>query len=649
VKPIDKDHFLAFTSKLRIPSKEGDESSGEQMVPLIPLPTQSYLLEEINVGIQNDIHFFVVLKGRQEGVTTYGMALDLYLCFRHDGLVLNFIGDKPLTTKVNRSLCEGFVRSLSSHPEWQQEVRVSNDEMIEFHNGSKIIWHIANTREEGGLGRSVGAAACHGTEVGRWKDEVGIGSLMSSLAEHNPNRFFLWESTAHGRNEFKRMFEESDGQGQTTQKAIFIGWWRHPWYETRMDMPSGKRQHAVYWESDPVLNREEAVWVDNVKRRYGFEIRPTQMSWWRWHLHKMKRSRLDEMYQEYPPLPEYAWKFGATTFISEMSLIERETIIKETEFPQLRFTRFDYGRGAEFNDCVPVEVDPEETYYDLVTWEDPLEGPQGPRYAIGVDPSHGADEKSDAAAIIMLLCFSDVAVQVAEFQSKNIEAYKLAWVILHLAGAYRRRPLFNAELLGGGFELVNHINLIQMNQAYGYSPILEAAFAEIEHYVWDKPDRRKRNTSVLHYKTTAESKERMFEAIRTYFHRGMLEIRSRKLLQQMRGIIWSDAGKLEEPRDNHLLMGLGMATMAFDQILQRDIGGMGQFSRKEWMKQLRVDTGVESREEWLGSLLTNWRDRMIMQAKAKADALADKQEIERKPDTWFDVRGKWGNDYGRRE
>ena len=49
------------------------------------LGTQTYVMEEIAKGLENDIHFFVILKGRQLGITTVSLALDLYWQFTHPG------------------------------------------------------------------------------------------------------------------------------------------------------------------------------------------------------------------------------------------------------------------------------------------------------------------------------------------------------------------------------------------------------------------------------------------------------------------------------------------------------------------------------------------------------------------------------------
>jgi hypothetical protein len=621
---LDKEHFQAFCSLLTIPGKEGDEETGEQLVPLLFHACQHYVVDKIVEGQKKGIRFFVILKCRQSGITTLGLALDLYLCFKHDGYVHNFIGDISKVTSYNRSLCRDFVQSLAKYPEWAQRIVDDNSDQIKFGNRSQINWHIANARNEGGLGRSIGAVAAHGTELSRWKDEEGTGSLMSSLAEHNPNRFFMWESTAAGAGIFQDMCKEAGGDGNTSQEFIFVPWWMHPWYESRMDLPEGRNQFNVYWESNKTLTREEVVWVDGVKKQFGFEIRPTQLSWWRWHLKEKKFGNLELMYQEYPPLVSYAWRYGARSFISSSKIVERETIILERREVAKRFYRFEFGRGSEFNDCRPVEVDPDKSFYDLITWDDPDPNAPGVRYAIGCDPSHGADEKSDDASVQVVRCFADQCVQVAEFCRNEIPAYQLAWVVLHLAGTYNAGPHFCTELQGGGYELHNEVKRLQMNQAWGYSKVLERAFSEISFYIWTRADARKGLGNSHHYRMGGDSKSWMMESLRHYFERGMLDIRSRPLVEEMRGVSWTKEGDLEIPRPNHRLMAFGLAVMAYKQVLDTDIGG-SEFTRINWEKKKREASGAQTQEEYLGTLLTNWRDRLIMDQK-------DRELIEKRDD-----------------
>ena len=61
---FDLDKFYAFCAQLRIEAKEQGLIRMNKL-----LGTQTYVMQEVAKGLQDDIHFFVVLKGRQQGIS----------------------------------------------------------------------------------------------------------------------------------------------------------------------------------------------------------------------------------------------------------------------------------------------------------------------------------------------------------------------------------------------------------------------------------------------------------------------------------------------------------------------------------------------------------------------------------------------------
>ena len=57
--------FYKFCSELKIETKE----QGLRKMDTL-LGTQTYVMDEIAKGLADDVHFFVILKGRQLGITT---------------------------------------------------------------------------------------------------------------------------------------------------------------------------------------------------------------------------------------------------------------------------------------------------------------------------------------------------------------------------------------------------------------------------------------------------------------------------------------------------------------------------------------------------------------------------------------------------
>jgi hypothetical protein len=79
---FDTKKFYQFCKHLKIESKEqGMITLGETL-----LGTQTYVIDEVAKGLNDGVHFFVVLKGRQLGITTISLAMDLYWHFLNPGM-----------------------------------------------------------------------------------------------------------------------------------------------------------------------------------------------------------------------------------------------------------------------------------------------------------------------------------------------------------------------------------------------------------------------------------------------------------------------------------------------------------------------------------------------------------------------------------
>ena len=94
--------FYKFCSELKIETKEQGLRKMDNL-----LGTQTYVMDEIANGLENGIHFFVILKGRQLGITTISLALDLYWHYINAGLNGTLVTD----TEENRDMFRGTLGS----------------------------------------------------------------------------------------------------------------------------------------------------------------------------------------------------------------------------------------------------------------------------------------------------------------------------------------------------------------------------------------------------------------------------------------------------------------------------------------------------------------------------------------------------------
>jgi len=540
---FDLNKFYKFCSELKIETKE----EGLKKMGTL-LGTQTYVMEEIKKGLEDDVHFFVILKGRQLGITTVSLALDLYWQFTHPGWQGTLVADTEENRDMFRSTLAMYMEGLPK--EYKIPLVAHNRNQMVLKNRSRIFYQIAGNKSRLGQGKAI--TYLHGTETASWGSEEGIASLIASLAEKNPERLYLFESTAQGFNMFHDMYKTA--KKAKTQRAIFCGWWRNEYYS----VPGDSNIYKVYW--DGKLSAEEKEWVKDIKKLYGYEVNSRQMAWWRWKMHEgIKDESL--MYQEFPPTEDYAFVMTGTSFFSTTRCTEAAK-----EAKKLVPDHYRYAFGQLFQDTEVIKST--ERLGTLTVWEEPVDTAY---YVIGADPAYGSSDWADRFCIQVYRCYADGLDQVAEFATSEMNTYQFAWVIAHLAGAYKNSTL-NLEVNGPGQAVINEIrNLkrmaVSLGGAMGHG--LMDVLGSMTNYIWRRNDTLGGLSNSIGYLTTTNSKERMLQYMKDYFERQMIKIRSMETLEEMKGIVreGSFLGAPGRGKDDRVIA-TALACVAFAEQIQ---------------------------------------------------------------------------------
>jgi hypothetical protein len=511
---FDTKKFYQFCKHLRIESKEqGMITLGDTL-----LGTQTYVIDEVAKGLQDGIHFFIVLKGRQLGITTISLAMDLYWHFLNPGMQGTLTTDTEENREQFRSTLQMYMDGLPK--EYKIPLMSHNRNQMVLKNRSRMFYQVAGTRSKGTLGRGKGITFLHGTETSSWGDEEGLASLLASLAETNPLRYYMFESTARGFNMYHDMWTVA--KKARTQKAIFCGWWRNQLYaaDPQSDI------YRTYW--DGKLSAEEKEWTREVRKIYNYEINSRQMAWWRWKLYEgLKDESL--MYQEFPPTEDYAFIMTGSSFFSTARCTDAMKVAKRIEANYFRFSM-----GANFQDTELLKSNARLS--TMTIWEEPV--PQG-YYVIGADPAYGSSDWADRFCVQVYRCYADGLDQVAEFCTSELNTFQFAWVICYLAGAYRNSTL-NLEVNGPGQAVINEMrNLKRQATSMGgqEGKSLHDVLGNMQHYLWRRNDNFGNVSNSIGWVTTHNSKERMLNYFKDYFERNMLQVYSTELLDEMKGIV----------------------------------------------------------------------------------------------------------------
>lgn len=490
-----------------------------------PWLSQRLVIDTITRGLQDDVHEYVILKCRQVAITTVCSVVELFWALANPGVQGAIVADRTDNLERLRRIFASLLETLP--PEWrapEHKLIANNRTGMTFANRSVIDLLAAASNPD--LGASRALNMMHATECSQWKSLAGVESLKAALARQNPNRLYIWESIANGFNWYYNHWQQA--KLDRHMRAIFIGFWAQPTYS----IPKDDQDYKIYW--DGRLTAEEINRARFVKENYNYIIKPEQIAWWR----RESEFRAEEyMLRHYPWTETECFIASGSGFFPAQRTLE----ISQELTPSPPYRGYHYTFDEKFiSSRIDQVADPEDAM--LKVWEPPEPGGV---YCIGVDPSGGGGGDSDDHAIEVLRCYSDKVVQVAEFQSNKPLTYQLAWVLAHLAGAYRDH-LANLEVTGVGAAVLPEVrNLRQLAERGilqgepGTENILNLIGA-VRWFLYKRPDTLGGAGNVIAWKANSDNKYQVYSELRDSLMLRRLEIRSPLLVQQLQSIVEDD-------------------------------------------------------------------------------------------------------------
>lgn len=545
--------FLDFCNQLLIQSKD----SG--VVHFELLGSQKYVLDQIVEGLRKGVTTFVVLKGRQQGISTLFLALDLFEAFEHPGTIGVFATHDEGSRDQFRNQIEVFLTGLpKTH---KIEYDTNNRLMLVLKNLSMFRYLVAGTRTTTNkLGRSGGCNYCHATETAFWGSADDLKALMQTFSETYPHRKYFFESTANGFNHFQEMYEIADDS--PAQMAIFSGWWRdernefsaeHPLYPQYM--PQGTRTPLSTFEKQKI--RE-------VKEQYGFTITAGQVAWYRFHLETKCGGDQSMMNQEQPWTAEDAFISTGSSFFTSPVLTDLSKEAKK--HPCLPFV---FRINDRFEDIQLQKVS-DTRRCDLKIWEMPV---AGAKYVIGADPIFGSSDNRDNGVITIGRAYADCIVQVAEYVSPSISAFQYAWIIAFLAGLYDEVYLV-LEITGPGAVVYEELKQLRQKLARitpGQNDDIRNCMKHMKHFMYTRSDSLS-PSYFLQWKSSEELRRQMLNLFRDGITAKRLHVRSMHLIDEMRYLM-IDGGDIQCPanKQDDRVFGVGLMYWGWDRTVRRRI------------------------------------------------------------------------------
>jgi hypothetical protein len=497
-----------------------------------PWPSQRIVIDAVAKGLQEGIHEFVILKCRQVAITTCCSIIELFWALANEGVQGAIIADRTDNLERLRRIFASLLETLPD--EWrgpEHKLIQNNRNGMAFANRSVIDLMAAANNPD--LGASRALNMMHATECAQWKSLAGVESLKASLARQNPHRLYVWESIANGFNWFYNHCQQA--KVDRHMRFIFIGFWANPTYS----IPKRDPDYKIYWDGH--LTDEEITRARYVKQQYGYTVKPEQIAWWR---------RESEFKPEEYMLRHYPWHERECFIASGSGFFPAQRTLEIAESlgdPSPPYQGYKYIFEDQFLSS-HIEQVATSSEAMLKVWEDPE--PDGV-YTIGIDPSGGGGGETNDHAIEVLRCYADRVVQVAEFQSNRPLTYQLAWVLAHLAGAYRDH-LANLEVTGVGAAIIPEVRNLRQLAERGIlqgdaqtAGILDMIGA-VRWFLYKRPDTLGGAGNVIAWKANQDNKHQVYSELRDSLMLRRIEFRSPKLVTQLQSIIenegWIGAG-----------------------------------------------------------------------------------------------------------
>lgn len=565
-RPVNFDfaHFREYLNALRISTKEeGFIILGQQL-----MGTQKRWLAEVEEGMSRGIREFVTLKSRQIGISSISLAMDLYFASRHSGLSGALVLHEDKARAKFRSTLQTYYEGLPE--DWQKGIVENNVHQLVLENGATLEYKVAGTRQASAktLGRSSALVFCHATEPAYWGDGSQLAALRATFAEHNPLRFYHWESTANGFNHFQRLWTEA--KSSTTVKCIFVSWWANEYNRAK----EGSDIYNTYWGASGKRTAEERDWAAQVKELYDVEIEPEQFAWYR-YLTAEKVTDDQERAKDYPHTENHAFVATGSQFFTSTSLNDAYQRVMHEKKP----TTYRIQTGREFTETLVTLVPAKQA--NLAIWEEP-QPKESSCYVLGADPSYGSNRTSDLFALTVYRAWANRVEQVAEFTSNSLSTVAFAWIIVYLAGAYQP-CLVNLEIDGPGEAVLNEMQNLRKSanippRLNADAKILQDVTRAMSQFLYRRLDSLGGAPQALHTQTNTRMKERMFNNFKDNFERGILVPHSRPLLDEMQTIRRHE-GDIQPSADGNdqddRSIATALATLAWNDQLRTRLIGQG--------------------------------------------------------------------------
>ncbi len=282
-----------------------------RLIPFILNKAQMYLHECLERQLR-DVGYVraLVLKGRQEGCTTYVQGRFYHKSTRNSGKSVFILSHEAQTTDKIFSMVDRFQSNIP--PALRPSTDLYNRRQIKFDKLESE--YTVGTAGNEDVGRGGTLQYFHGSEVAFWQKTDGIETgILQSVADVVGSEIIL-ESTANGMGNMfhRKCMKALDKKGD--YQLIFIPWFWQLEYSRELD------------------DKYIAPTQEELKIKNAFELTDKQIYWRRKKIEEL--GSLWKFRQEYPNTVQDAFVTSGTSLIlSDDIVAARKSNIKDPDAP----------------------------------------------------------------------------------------------------------------------------------------------------------------------------------------------------------------------------------------------------------------------------------------------------------------------------
>lgn len=478
---------------IKIADKNGD------IVPFILTDEQRRLVE----GLE---HQNIVSKSRQLGISVCTVALSIRECIVHDNSTCVLISHNQTSTNA---VFDKLKQQFYSLPDWLRPQLIQNNrQALTFANGSSVVCMTAGNKD---VGRgSTYNAIVHMSEFAFWKDqERQLKSIMQAVSS---SATVIIESTSNGYNNYSSLFLQAKNN-ENAFKAFFFNWinggalFKDQYKES---VRLYKAQH-----NGQMLTVEEYDDEEHSLAKLG--MTPEQAVWRR---DKISISGIDAFHVEYPSTPEESFLATGSSVFDNTKVIKLQQVIAERKIVPIKLDKI-IG--------LPTSLRPYVQNRTFSVWAVPK---VGEKYYIGVDVSEGLGGKHDYSTMFIM---DKDGKQVAEFRNNKIKPYLFADIVNDV-GRWYNKALLTVEKASGGHSVIERLRY----DKHYMNMTKYKTYDEFKRAVWN-----------VGFDTNNKTKSIAVNDAREWFDKGMLDINSNQLLEEMKTFVAEEKGSFNAVTGSH--------------------------------------------------------------------------------------------------